>query len=146
MWLRLQEKRTPTTQSHQYILLFPSFRHENMKLRVTYDTVHSSSECAALIRWMRRLQQGADIFLITASISHPHPSSFSHWILSSPCILLNLPSFQFNPNSASSICTSQSIYWSTLLRTQADELGISLSLICFWEWTQAGLSVTWLDD
>lgn len=146
MWPRLQEKQTPTTQSNQYISLIPSFRHENMKLGVTYDTGHSSPECAALIRWMRRLQRGADIFLISASISHPNPSSFSQWILFSPCILPDLPSYQFNPNSPASPYITQSVCWYALLRTRADELGFSLGLICFWEWTQAGLSVTWLDD
>lgn len=42
-------------------------------------------------------------FSIAAAISHPNPSSFSQWILFSPYILLNLPSFQFNPNSPSSM-------------------------------------------
>lgn len=62
MWLRLPGRQTATTKSNHYISLIPSFRHENMKLWVTYDTGHSSPECAALIRWMRRLQWGADIF------------------------------------------------------------------------------------
>lgn len=116
MWPRLQEKQTATTQSNQYISLIPSFRHENMKLGVTYDTGHSSPECGALIRWMRRRQQGADIFLISATIFHPNPSSFSQWILFSPYILLNLPPFQFNPNSPSFPYITQSLLWYALLR------------------------------
>lgn len=77
MWPRVQVKHTPTSRRNRYISLILSFRREKMKLGVTSDTGHSSPECAALIRWMRRLQQGADIFLISASISHPSPSSFS---------------------------------------------------------------------
>lgn len=109
----MAEATRDANTNNQYISLIPSFRHENMNLWVTYGTDHSSPECAALIRWMRRLQQGADIFLISASISHPNPSSFSQSMLPSPNILLNLPSSQINstthphfpPHTSPSLCT-----------------------------------------
>ena len=57
------------------------------------------------------------------------------FIIFSPYILLNLPSFQFNPSPACPppACITQSVYWYVLLRTPADELGFSLGLICFLE-------------
>lgn len=72
-----------------------------------------------------------------------NPSSFSQWTLFSPCILLNLPSFQFNPNSPSSPYITQSARrWKHRLMGwvfPGADLFLTVS-------TQAGLSVTWLED
>lgn len=152
MWPRLQHSQTPTTRSHHYISLIPSFGRENWKAGVACDTEHSSQQCAALIRPMGSLQRGAFFFslpLISASTSHLDPSSFSQSVLLSPpfpFLPLNLPSFQFNLKLSLLRSTSaQSVCWYALLRTQPDDLGFSpLGLICFFVFSGASTRLAFL--
>ena len=72
MWPRLQGKQTPTTQSDQYIYLILSFRHE--KYETMSDLWHQPFILSD--EW-EEFSKERDIFLMSASISHTNPPSFS---------------------------------------------------------------------